>query len=106
MSDLGRELQTIGTAANAIDNSGRSWEGGHWFEQLQPGSWRGHGFVMDMAQTSGGRRTALHEYPYRDSIWLEDLGKLPRRYVFQAFLTGDDVYQRRDAMLAACEKPG
>lgn len=106
MSDLGREIQTVGSSARAIDNSGSSWEGGLWFEQLQPGSWRGVGFVMDAAATTTGRRIAMHEYPYRDTVWPEDLGKLPRQYVFRAYLTGDDVYQQRDRMMAACERAG
>src|SRR5262249_16599750 len=62
-------------------------------------SWRGVGFVMDVGQTTTGRRIAIHEYPYRDSIWAEDLGKLPRRFSFQAFLTGDDVYQFNGRLL-------
>lgn len=92
--------------ANTIDNSGNSWAGGEWWQQLQPGSWRGCGFVLDAGQTAAGRRIALHEYPYRDDVWPEDLGKLPRRFGVQAFLVGDDVYQQRDAMLAACEQSG
>ena len=104
-SDLGRAVQTIGTAAR-VDTTGQSWLGSSWWNQLQPGSWRGVGFVMDSAELKTGRRTALHEYPYRDTVWTEDLGKLPRRFSFQAFLVGDDVYQQRDAMVAACETAG
>jgi prophage DNA circulation protein len=102
---IGPLTQTAGTAL-AVDQSGASWQGSTWWQQLLPASWRGVGFVMDVGQTTTGRRIAIHEYPYRDSIWAEDLGKLPRRFSFQAFLTGDDVYQQRDAMIAACEQPG
>src|SRR4029077_9138471 len=42
----------------------------------------------------------------RDTVWAEDLGKLPRRFGFQCFLTGDDVYQTRDRMIRACEQAG
>jgi hypothetical protein len=83
-----------------------SWLASSWWQQLQPGSWRGYGFVMTTAETRAGRRVTEHDYPYRDTIWAEDLGKLPRRFAFQAFLIGDDVYQQRDAMIAACEQPG
>jgi prophage DNA circulation protein len=93
-------------SAAAIDNSATSWSGSTWWLQLQPGSWRGVGFVMDAAEAKAGRRVAVHEYPYRDTVWPEDLGKLPRRFAFQAFLTGDDVYSQRDAMIAACEQSG
>jgi prophage DNA circulation protein len=102
---FGAVAQVIGTAAT-IDNSGDSWSAGDWWQQLQPGSWRGCGFVLDAGQTVAGRRIALHEYAYRDDVWPEDLGKLPRRFSIQAFLVGDDVYSQRDAMLAACEQAG
>jgi prophage DNA circulation protein len=102
---FGLATQTVGNA-RTIDNSGNSWSGGEWWEQLQPGSWRGVGFVLDAGQTAAGRRIALHEYPYRDDAWAEDLGKLPRRFSVQAFLVGDDVYQQRDAMLRVVEQSG
>jgi prophage DNA circulation protein len=104
-SSLGPLVQNLGTSQR-IDTSGASWLSSSWWAQLQPGSWRGVGFVMDSAELKTGRRTALHEYPYRDTVWVEDLGKLPRHFAFQAFLVGDDVYQQRDAMVAACEKAG
>ena len=106
MSGFTGELtQTVGTS-RIIDNSGETWADGSWFLQLQPGSWRGVGFVLDAGDTVAGRRVAIHEYPYRDDAWAEDLGKLPRRFSVQAFMVGDDVYQQRDAMIDACEQPG
>jgi prophage DNA circulation protein len=107
MSDLGIGplVQTAGSRLQT-DQSGASWLDSSWWEQLQPGSWRGVGFVMDAAETHAGRRTVPHEYPYRDTVWIEDLGRLPRRFAFQAFLDGDDVYQQRNAMIRACETAG
>lgn len=105
VTDVARIGQLAGGALE-VDNSGLSFTGGSWWQQLQPGSWRGVGFVLDAGQTKAGRRVAIHEYPYRDTAWPEDLGKLPRRFSVEAYLTGDDVYQQRDAMLAACEQPG
>ena len=98
----------LGTQGNslAVDQSSSSWLASSWWEQLQPGSWRGVGFVMDTAETKAGRRTSVHEYPYRDSVWVEDLGRLPRRFAFTAYLTGDDVYSQRNNMLQACEQAG
>ncbi len=90
----------------AVDNSGETWMGGTWINRLQPGSWRGVGFVLDAGETLVGRRLAIHEYPYRDTAWGEDLGKLPRRFNVQAFLVGDDVYAQRDALVSACEQAG
>lgn len=100
-----RIAQSVGNTL-AIDNSGQSWMGSGWQLRLQPGSWRGIGFVLDAGDTHAGRRVAIHEYPYRDTAWAEDLGKLPRRFNIQAFLTGEDVYSQRDAFVGACEQPG
>lgn len=102
--NLGPLTQTSGRTLTA--DSGPDWLSSSWWQQLQPGSWRNHGFVLETAETRAGRRVALHEYPYRDSIWAEDLGKLPRRFQFHAYIVGDDVYQQRDALVAACEQPG
>lgn len=98
-------VQTVGRTLFP-DATGSDWLSGKWFEHLQPGSWRGVPFVMDAAENRAGRRVALHEYPYRDTVWPEDLGRLPRRFALQAFLVGDDVYEQRNAMITACEQPG
>jgi prophage DNA circulation protein len=100
-------LSPIGTSPpTPTDTSGTSWLASSWWAQLLPGSWRNVGFVMDSAPSKAGRRVAVHEYPYRDTVWPEDLGKLPRRYQVQAYLVGDDVYQQKKAMIAACEQAG
>jgi prophage DNA circulation protein len=100
---IGNAVQTVGTTQQS--DSG-SWYGSLWYQQLVPGSWRGVGFVLDASEGKMGRRTAMHEYPYRDTVWVEDLGRLPRRFAFQAFIVGDDCYQQRNAMVQACEQPG
>jgi len=105
VNDVAKIGQSLG-GSQMPDVSGLSWAGGSWSQQLQPGSWRGVGFVLDAGDTVAGRRVAIHEYPYRDDAWAEDLGKLPRRFSIQAFLVGDDVYSQRDAMLKACEQAG
>jgi prophage DNA circulation protein len=105
VNDVARIGQSFG-GSQVFDTSGASWSSGSWFQQLQPGSWRGVGFVLDAGDTAAGRRVAIHEYPYRDDAWAEDIGKLPRRFTIQAFIVGDDCYQQRDAMLRACEQSG
>jgi prophage DNA circulation protein len=105
VNDVARIGQSFG-GSQTPDTSGVSWASGSWFQQLQPGSWRGVGFVLDAGDTAAGRRVAIHEYPYRDDAWAEDLGKLPRRFTIQAFMVGDDCYAQRDAMLKACEQSG
>lgn len=99
-------LDQLAGAGTAIDTTGQSWQDSQWWLQLQPGSWRGIAFVMDAGQVHAGRRVAVHEYPYRPKAWPEDIGLLPRRFGFTAFLVGDDVYSQRDAMVQAAEQAG
>jgi prophage DNA circulation protein len=80
--------------------------GGSWLDYLQPASWRGVGFVVLQSEVVRGRRTALHEYPYGDTVWVEDLGRGTRSYNFRGFLVGDDCYIQEQTMLAAVEVAG
>ncbi len=107
VASTGPAQQVAGSTALAADTSTASWAAGSWWQQLQPASWRGVRFFLDAGDTRAGRRVALHEYPYRDDAWAEDLGKLPRRFAIQGWLDlAHDVYQQRNAIIAACEQPG
>ncbi|VTN15523.1 Mu-like prophage DNA circulation protein [Raoultella terrigena] len=62
---------------------------------------------------SHGRRQAVHEYPYRDTAWIEDMGRGVRRIVIRGFLIqdsqmygGGDVITQRQALINACEEKG
>ncbi|CAE6844559.1 hypothetical protein R75461_07183 [Paraburkholderia nemoris] len=82
-----------------------------FFSQLQPVSWRGVQFAVNGATLRAGRRNAVHEYPYRDDMWVEDLGRADRRISITGFLVqdaaygGGDVIAQRAAMIGACETP-
>ncbi|MBE8595340.1 DNA circularization N-terminal domain-containing protein [Xenorhabdus sp. BG5] len=56
--------------------SGSSWK---WAEHLRPASFRGVPFAVISGESVFGRRQAVHEYPYRDTAWIEDLGRATRR---------------------------
>jgi prophage DNA circulation protein len=79
---------------------------GPWAANLQAASWRGIPFQVTESTVIRGRRNTLHEYPYRDTVWVEDLGRGTRRYAFRGFLVGDDVFAQRQALLAANETAG
>ncbi|KAE9813099.1 hypothetical protein GP647_25435, partial [Escherichia coli] len=56
---------------------------------------------------------AVHEYPYRDTAWIEDMGRGTRRFVLKGFLVqdsliygGGDAISQRIALIAACETKG
>jgi prophage DNA circulation protein len=76
-----------------------------WRDQLQTASWRGVPFAVLASRTMAGRKTAEHGYPFRDTVWVEDLGKKGRRYSFQGYIVGEDVYAQEQSMLAATEQP-
>src|SRR5260363_186243 len=69
---------------------------------FQPASWRGVPFGVREAQVRLGRRCAVHEYPQRETVWVEDLGRSARRLRFIGFLmehsalyAGGDVAAQR-----------
>ncbi|PXX49369.1 DNA circularization protein [Aquitalea magnusonii] len=72
-------------------------------DQLRPASYRGVPFIVLAADGKFGRRNALHEYPNRDTVWVEDMGRAARQISLIGFLVGDDVIQQRDQLIAAAE---
>ncbi|MFM0135100.1 DNA circularization protein [Caballeronia grimmiae] len=79
---------------------------GSYFDELRPASFRGVPFVSLGGEGGFGRRNELHEYPLRDTPWVEDIGRATRRFRVFGFVVGDDVIAQRDVMIAACEAPG
>lgn len=84
-----------------------------WQSQLKPCSFRGVPFAILNEEGSHGRRQAVHEYPYRDTAWIEDMGRGTRRFIIRGFLVqnslvygGGDVISQRLALIAACEEKG
>lgn len=73
---------------------------------LLPASFRGVPFAVTDERGAIGRRGKLHEYPFRDIPYAEDLGRRARRWVVDAFVLGDDAVPQRDALIAACEQKG
>jgi prophage DNA circulation protein len=56
---------------------------------LQTAVWRGVPFKVIAAEVRKGRRIAVHEYPFVDGGWPEDMGRALRTYSFTGYLTGD-----------------
>ena len=79
---------------------------GSWLSKLRPASFRGVSFKVLEGQLRFGRRSVVHEYPFRDTVWVEDLGKAARRIAFTGFIVGDDVIAQRDKLMKACEEVG
>lgn len=84
-----------------------------WFAQLQRASFRGVPFAVLTGEARFGRRVAVHEYPYRDIPWVEDLGRSTRRINMAGFLVenssiygGGAVLNQRARMVDAAELAG
>lgn len=77
-----------------------------WRDTLRTASFRGVTFYVDNAETEVGRRGVRHEYPQRDEVFVEDMGRKPRRFSLDAYVIGADYHLAREAMLDACEKEG
>ncbi|MED8996284.1 DNA circularization N-terminal domain-containing protein [Escherichia coli] len=90
---------------------GLSSSGGtEWRDHIHQASFRGVPFGVIQGDGYFGRRVAIHEYPFRDTVWVEDLGRSARRFTLRGFLVQDslvysagDVFAQRDSLIAACE---
>lgn len=76
------------------------------FGPYRPASWRGIEFGIWNQESSFGRATALHGYPFRDPVWVEDLGRGTRRLGLVGFRVGDDVGELEREMIDAAEEEG
>lgn len=93
-----------------LGGSGDTW---NWQDNLHAASFRGVPFAIEHGDGSFGRRQAIHEYPYRDSVWVEDMGRATRRITLTGFIvqsslvyTAPDVMTQRNSLIAAAETAG
>ena len=73
---------------------------------LQPASFRGIAFQVEVSEFSAGRRNQVHEYPQRDKPYVEDLGRATRDVSFDAFVIGADYVDQIQKLLGALETAG
>lgn len=77
-----------------------------WRERLQPASLGGISFFVLASDRSGGRRSVLHEFPFKDDPSVDDLGRRARVFEFEAIILGDDYFDTRDQLLGVLETEG
>lgn len=77
-----------------------------WKEGYLQASLRGVEFFIRSAENSGGRRVVSHQYPNRDDIDHEDLGRSARSFRMSAYIVGSDYFQDRENLIEALEAPG
>ena len=72
-------------------------------KKFQQGYFRNVPFNLDSTTFEGGRRIVVHEYPFKEVSYSEDLGRKKREYSFEAFVNGENYESARDQLIAACE---
>ncbi|MGF6549306.1 DNA circularization protein [Paraburkholderia youngii] len=112
ITDVVNVAGSIGGLASAIGDAATLITG-DWFKRLDKASYGNLKFGVESIRTAAGRKTSVHTYPFRDDVWVEDLGKRPRQFEVLGFLVegdlitgGGDVISQRKALLAVCETPG
>ena len=70
---------------------------------LRPASFKGVAFYVDETEGTFGRRTVVHEYPYRDVPFVEDLGKAADALSFTGFVMTQAACE---ALIAAIQSEG
>lgn len=103
-------MTIIGNMISSITGSSGGYD---WQENLNAASFRGIPFAVTSGLSTFGRQQAIHEYPFRDDVWVEDLGRSTRRIRITGFLVQDslvysapDVITQRNNLIAACETMG
>jgi prophage DNA circulation protein len=77
-----------------------------WKDELRPATFRGVGFKVDNADSTHGRRQAVHEFAQRDVPQTEDLGRKGREFSVVGYILGRDYFGPRDSLIDACETAG
>lgn len=69
-------------------------------------SFRGVPFAVVGTGGEPGRKFAVHDYPYRNTPWAEDLGRKGRVYRIRGFVNGALYQAQRDLLVMASETKG
>lgn len=76
-------------------------------EELLPASFKGVPFLLvNNSGTTGGRKTATHEFVNANYRNVEDLGKLTKIYNVTAVISGDNYFAARDRLIDALDEGG
>lgn len=75
-------------------------------DDVQPASYKGAPFLVNVVGLTGGRKTAVHKFPNSNIQNVEDLGLNPRNYKITAIINEPNYRFKRDKLLAALESEG
>lgn len=77
-----------------------------WRDNYRAASFRGVPFFVESADSTHGRRQAVHEHAQRDVPYTEDLGRKAREFSVSGYLIGVEYQAQRDELIKACETAG
>ncbi len=77
-----------------------------WHDRMGPAKFRGVPFFVESAEMTGGRKGPVHEYPFKDEPFKEDLGQAARSFPVEGFVLGLEYMAAREALVEALEKFG
>jgi prophage DNA circulation protein len=78
-----------------------------WRDDMRPGSFRGVPFLVAVtAQDETGRRAEIHQYPQRDTAWVEDLGRKTEPFSIEATIIGVNYLADAERLYRACGEAG
>ena len=105
---IGGVARSVSNLAGLFGASAGSWKGA-----LKTASYGGVKFGVEDDVVVAGRKTVVHDYPFRDDNWVEDIGKKSRRFAVSGFIVENDLITKgkgavsqRDKLLAVCETEG
>lgn len=84
----------------------RKWTDSAWANDYRQASFRGAKFWVEVSDAEIGRKTITHEFPGRDDVMVEDMGRSPRRFKLEAFVLGEKYQRERDLLINEFELPG
>lgn len=70
-----------------------------WIKKYQEASFKGIPFKVQNHNLAGGRRKIIDVFPGRDSVNIQDLGKLNPGFNINAYVIGDDYFTDRNALI-------
>lgn len=77
-----------------------------WLDRLQSASWRGYKFLWEQVEIGGGRRVIIHEYPFQDDPYAEDMGLKAQEFRLNAYLIGASYDQQALAFQKLLDQKG
>lgn len=75
-----------------------------WKLNLQPATFNGVEFHVEVGNRTSGRRIAMHEFPKKDIPYAEDMGRRAKVFMVVGYLIGPDFQSQRDALIVELER--